>query len=371
LTPGDVDLGAAALMPGLVNAHTHLELSYLRGQILPAPAFVAWVRQVMAARRQRPDPVAPEIINGIEDGIAEAVRCGTALVGDISNTLATFGPLMKSPLHGVLFFELIRFNAADPEGLVLDACRRIDALGAGGKVRPTLAAHAPYSVAPEVFDAIRSAVDRRPGLPCSVHLSEGLEEVEFLATGGGEWRQLLEQLGSWSPSWTVPGDTAVGYLDSRGFLGRDVLAVHGAQMTAADLDRLAARGTTVVACPRSNAYTGAGAPPIDAFYEAGLPVAVGTDSLACSPDLDLFAELRAMRALAPAVPAARLIESATRTGARALGFESDFGTLEAGKLARVLAVAIPDGVTDVEEYLVSGVTPDRLSWVGERSGIPR
>lgn len=364
------DLGSVALLPGLVNAHTHLELTYLRGHIPPAPAFVTWVRSVMAARRQPPDPQASEILDGIRTGIDEAVRYGTALVGDISNTLVPFAPLSASPLAGVLFYELIRFNTTDPAGVVGQACRQIDALPPNGRLRASLAAHAPYSVAPLVFRAIREAMDQRPGVPCSVHLSESGEETEFIQTGGGPWRAFLEEVGSWDPAWVPPGVSPVQFLDEAGFLDTRVLAVHGVQMTQADLARVAARGTTIVTCPRSNLYTGAGAPPVADFYAAGFPVAVGTDSLASTPDLNVFSELAMLRTLAPEVPASRLLESATLQGARALGFEADYGSLEAGKRARILAVRIPSGLTDVEEYLVSGVEPDQLFWVADSPGLP-
>jgi aminodeoxyfutalosine deaminase len=142
-TAGEEDLQSVALLPGLVNAHTHLELSYLRDQVPAAPAFVTWIRGVMAARRQRPDPQATEILDGVRDGIAEAVRTGTALVGDITNTLVTFGPLVESALAAVAFYELIRFNTPDPQGVVEQACQQIDALPVHARVRPSLAAHAP------------------------------------------------------------------------------------------------------------------------------------------------------------------------------------------------------------------------------------
>jgi cytosine/adenosine deaminase-related metal-dependent hydrolase len=364
------DLGDVALLPGLVNAHTHLELSYLREQVPAADAFVSWIRGVLAARRQRPDPLASEILEGVRAGIDEAVRTGTAVVGDISNTLVTHGPLLESPLAGVLFNELIRFNTADPYGVVDRACQQIDALPVSPRIRPSLAAHAPYSVAPLVFRAIRAAVDQRPFVPCSVHLAESREESEFIMHAGGPWREFLEQVGSWDPAFVAPGVSPVRYLDDAGFLDQRVLAVHGVQMTPDDLARLASYGTTLVTCPRSNAYTGAGNPPIASFYAAGVPVAVGTDSLASTPDLNVFAELAAMRALAPDVPASRLIESATLVGARALGFETEYGSIEAGKQARLLAVTVPAGVTDVEEYLVSGIDAGRLSWVGESPAAP-
>jgi cytosine/adenosine deaminase-related metal-dependent hydrolase len=319
----------------------------------------------MDARRQRPDPRSEEILDGVRAGIDEAIRCGTVLVGDISNTLAPFQPLANSALGGVVFYEIIRFNTPDPAGVVEQACRQIDALPASDSVKASLAAHAPYSVAPLVFRALREAVDRRPFMPCSVHLSEGAEEIEFLATGSGPWRAFLEDIGSWDPSWVPPGVSPVQFLDRAGFFDSHVLAVHGVQMTAADLARLAERGTTLVTCPRSNGHTGAGAPPIAEFYASGVRVAVGTDSLASTPDLNVFAELATMRALAPSVPAALLLESATRQGAVALGFDADYGTLEPGKRARLLGVRIPAHVSDVEEYLVTGIGPDQLFWVGE------
>jgi cytosine/adenosine deaminase-related metal-dependent hydrolase len=357
------DLGSVAILPGLVNAHTHLELSYLRDQVPPASEFVTWIRGVVAARRLRPDPRAPEVIEGVEAGIAEAVRCGTALVGDISNTLVTFEPLTRSPLAAVVFYELIRFNAPDPERFVEDACRELALLVQTERVRTSLAAHAPYSVAPLVLRAIRRAADLEPLAPCSVHLSESADEVEFIRSGGGAWRPFLESVGAWDPTWTPPGGTPVQFLDESGFLDGRVLAVHGVQMTKSDLARLASRGATLVSCPRSNGHTGAGAPPIADFYASGVRVAVGTDSLASTPDLNVFAELATMRALAPSVPASRLLDSATRQGARALGFDADYGTIEPGKLARLLAVSIPDGVDDVEEYLVSGIQPGRIRWL--------
>jgi len=359
-----IDLGEVVLMPGLVNAHTHLELSYLRDEVPPAPEFVTWIRDVMAARRRRPDPQSPEILASIDRALAEASACGTAIVGDISNTLASFAPLTRSALAAVVFYELIRFNVADAQGFVDTAWEELNRLVPTDRVRASLAAHAPYSVAPLVFRAIRKAIDRDPFAPSSVHLAESIEELEFIRSGGGPWRRLLEDLGVWDPAWVPPGGSPVQFLDESGFLDARVLAVHGVQMTADDLERLAARGATVVTCPRSNGHTGAGAPPIADFYESGVRVAVGTDSLASSPDLNVFAELATMRALAPDVPATALLDSATRQGARALGFDGDYGTIEPGKLARLIAVEIPPLTIDVEEYLVAaGIRPEQIRWI--------
>ena len=263
----------------------------------------------------------------------------------------------------MVFYELIQFNTVDPTGVVARACSDLEALVPTERVRTSLAAHAPYSVAPLVLRAIQQAVGRDPFAPCSIHLSESAEEIEFIRSGGGPWRVLLEDIGSWDPSWVPPGGTPVQFLDESGFLDGRLLAVHGVQMTTQDLDRLAARGATLVTCPRSNGHTGAGAPPIEDFYNYGVKVAVGTDSLASAPDLNVFAELATMRALAPTVSAGALLDSGTRQGACALGFDADYGTIEPGKVARLLAVSLPPDTEDVEEYLVSGIEPSQIRWI--------
>jgi len=359
----EVDLGESAILPGLVNAHTHLELSYLHDLVSPSADFVTWIRDVMAARRARPDPKAPEILDAVDRAIAQSVGCGTALVGDISNTLVTWAPLARSAIGGVLFYELIKFNAPEPDAFVSAAIGAIDGLERTERLRASLAAHAPYSVAPLVFRAVRHALDRRPSDRCSVHLSESAEEVEFIAQGSGAWRALLEDVGAWDPEWIPSGVSPVRYLDETGFLDARVIAVHGVHMSGDDLTRLQRRGTTLVTCPRSNAHTGAGVPSLRLFYESGVPIAIGTDSLASSPDLSVFAELATMRALDPDIPAPRLLESATRIGARALGFDDEYGTIESGKRARLLTVAIPPSTDDVQEYLVSGVDPSDIGWI--------
>jgi 5-methylthioadenosine/S-adenosylhomocysteine deaminase len=146
-----------------------------------------------------------------------------------------------------------------------------------------------------------------------------------------------------------------------------LLAVHGVYFTDAELARLAAAGATLVTCPRSNRWTGAGVPPVERFYASGVRVAVGTDSLASVDDLNLFAELAEVRRLAPGVPAARILESATLAGAVALGFDSELGSITPGKRAQLLAVRLPAGVADVEEYLLSGaIEAGDLYWLGDR-----
>jgi cytosine/adenosine deaminase-related metal-dependent hydrolase len=197
----------------------------------------------------------------------------------------------------------------------------------------------------------------------SVHLGESPEEVELLATGTGPWRGMLEMIGAWRDDWEIPGCDPLGYLDRHDLIDARTLLAHGVQFDDRALARVAEIGATIVTCPRSNQWVGVGYPPIDRFYRSGAAVAVGTDSLASVDDLNLFAELKTMRWLAAVVSAAKILESATLVGARALGLDEELGSLTAGKRAAMIAVDVPATVRDVEEYLLSGIAPAQVSWV--------
>jgi len=369
---GVVDLGRAAILPGLVNAHTHLELSYLRGSIAPTERFLDWIRAIMARRRELADPADPNVLEGVRAGIREARATGTALVGDISNSLVTVPLLAEAAMPAVVFYELIKFDDTDPVGRVQRARQQLDALPAFADVRTSIAPHAPYSVAPLLFRAIRADLDRHPFNASTVHLAESAEEIRFLKTGDGPWRDLLQEIGVWSSEWKPPGSSPVAFLADAGFLDRRILVVHAVQCTASDISRLAAIGCTIVACPRSNRHVGVGSPPLEAFYRAGARVAFGTDSVASAEDLNVFSEISEARRIAPAVPARQLLESATLGGARSLRFDGELGSIEPGKRAALLSVSLPPGAAsapgmdDVEEYLVSGIEPSMIRWLDAR-----
>jgi cytosine/adenosine deaminase-related metal-dependent hydrolase len=363
-TAVDVD---GVILPGLVNAHTHLELSWMRGLVPPAPSMPQWVESLMALRGTAGhEPPAP-----IGAAIREARAAGTALVGDITNTFAAYEPLVASDLSGAVFRELLGFSIGDPEALVAATHAQADALTVSARLRISIVPHAPYSVSPALMRVIAGAAG---DAPISIHLGESAEEVEFLRQGSGPWRDLLGRLGVWSDTWVTPATDPVSYIAAHGLLNERLLAVHCVQLTDAQLHMLAAAGATLVTCPRSNRWTGAGLPPVARFYASGVRVAIGTDSLSSVEDLNLFEELRLMRGLAPSVPAREILASATKHGADALGFGADLGTIEPGKRAELIAVALPAGVSDVEEYLLSGIEASQVSWLGSsesRAPSPR
>jgi cytosine/adenosine deaminase-related metal-dependent hydrolase len=354
-----LDLGAAVVLPGLVNAHTHLELSWLRGQIPPAVNFLSWVGELMRLRTRLETFADVEAMAAMTAALDEMQATGTAAVGDISNALVSPPALRERRIPAVVFHELLGFRDLDGRAaLAASAERRRPATAHGVRVVP--AAHAPFSVSPELFRALADEVRQTPRPQTSVHVAESPEEVQLLHDGTGPWRERLVELGAWRDGWTPPATGPGDYLCDLGVLTAGTLAVHGVQLTDRELERLAAADVTLVTCPRSNLWVGVGAAPTARFLTAGVRLAVGTDSLASAPDLNLFGELAAMRAAAPDVPARQLLRSATQAGAEALGMDDRLGSLAPGRRAHLVAVTVPTRAIDPEEALVRGVAAERI-----------
>lgn len=343
------DLGAGVLMPGLVNAHCHLELSHLRGLTPARPGFVPWVEAVV---KQRAATLAAQSLASTQEAVRWLLaETATAAVGDVSNTLESVRPLAASGLRAVVFHELIGWDPAQAASALEAADAREAALPpADGRVSVRLAAHAPHSVSPALFAKLRER-----GGPAAVHLAESPAESAFLRDGGGDWPVFLLSRGLKTVDFRPPGVSPVQYLEGLCVLHDRLVAAHAVQTDDADAQTLARRGVSVVACPRSNRKLRVGVPPIPRLLAAGVRVCLGTDSLASGDDLDVAGEMAEVRRLYPDLPARAIVRMATAAGAEALGFD-ELGTLEPGRAA-VLAFARASAVPgDPEALVVSGET---------------
>ncbi|MHB8069843.1 MAG: amidohydrolase family protein [Desulfobaccales bacterium] len=343
------DHGTGAILPGLVNCHTHLEFSALAGTILPHARREDWLELTLAASASL-SPQDKEA--GILRGLADLRLYGTALVGDISNTGDSLTHLESAPLDYRLFYECLGFKLLDLEALD-EAFPFFATSQAGNNLKISAAAHAPYSVSPALFRAV-SQWNARHSRPQSVHLGESATELDFLTRGDGFFKNLLQTRGRWVPEFSAPGMSPAAYLNSLGFLGPDTLAVHGTRLDAGDCRVLARSHTWVILCPRANAFTAAGSPPVAGLLQAGVPLALGTDSLAGNYDLNLFGEMLWLYRHYPQYPGDLWLYLGTIQGAQALHRDQDLGSLEPGKKAALGFIPLSGRQDFWEELYLNG-----------------
>ena len=350
------DHGAGAILPGLVNCHAHLEFSALAGRIAPQERWEEWLEAALAERESLE---LVEMERGIQRGIKALRQSGTALVGEVSNTGASLRHLKASPLDYHLFYECLGFNLRAPLDLAETFPFLAEAAAAGNI---SAAAHAPYSVSPELFQAI-SRFNGEGLLPQTVHLGESRAELDFLASGNGFFRDLLKRRGRWVDDFRAPGASPVSYLHGLDFLGPRTLAVHGVWLEEPDYQLLAQSQTWLVLCPRANRFTGAGVPPVGGLLQAGVNLALGTDSLAGNWDLNLFGEMSWLHRNFPAPPGDLWLRLGTLNGAQALGREQDLGSLEPGKKAAFGFIPLKETENDFWRELYAVGAAGKFRWL--------
>jgi cytosine/adenosine deaminase-related metal-dependent hydrolase len=353
----DVDFGNTAILPGFVNAHTHLDLSGLRGQAPPSPDFTDWLRQVIAHRRSR---TPEQIQQDIQVGLAESLRFGTTLLGDISGDGSSWEILTRAPLRAIVFRELLGLPADRASG----AWERLDRWLASRADTPTcrrgVSPHAPYSVRSSLFFAAASA-----RVPVAVHLAETAAEHELLLQRRGPFVSFLQELGVWAPEGLADDtDHVLRLLQNPWAL---TLLVHGnlLSVTAA-----IPPNASIVYCPRTHAAFGHPSHPFREFLARGVRLAIGTDSLASNPDLDVLGELRFLHQRYPDVPGATLLRMATLAGAEALGWADETGSLTPGKSADLVVLPLlnQEQVDPHLLFLESARTERRVLWRGQWLG---
>jgi cytosine/adenosine deaminase-related metal-dependent hydrolase len=213
-------------------------------------------------------------------------------------------------------------------------------LGTSERVRVGLSPHAPYSTSAALYERALAEARQR-GWLLATHLAETLAEEEFLRTGEGELREAMERYHLFDPTWTPPGTSPVAYLDRLGVLAAPGLAIHCNYLDDADIALLRQGSLSAVYCPRSHTFFGHTEHPVERLLAVGVPVALGTDSLASNDRLDLLAEVREAARKHPGVPPETWLRLATLGGAQALGLAEEVGTLEAGKAADLCVVRGP------------------------------
>ena len=316
----DEDFGAAVVIPGLVNAHTHLDLSGANelARRDSTEAFPEWLKRVIAFRRNR---TAEQVEADIQRGLAESLRAGVTLVGDIAAGGLSRPQLTNAPIRAVVFWELIGTSLERFESALHAAILGMAAHPNTPTCRWGRSPHAPYTVHKRGYELAAQL----PGIQ-AVHLAESVAEEKLLKLRSGPLKPFLEDLGVWEPDGLIrdPGEFLRTHPELRS------LFIHGNYLPG---DTPLSANQSLVICPRTHLAFGHPPHPFREFLLRGVNVAIGTDSLASNPDLDVLGEVRELHRRYPDVPGETLLKMATVNGAIALGFDDVCGTLESGKSA--------------------------------------
>ena len=329
-----IDLGDALILPGLVNAHTHLEFSGCDRPFDAVGGLPAWIRRVVEWRRERDatGDTAAVKATALHAGLRECAASGVTTVGEIATAPATISPAASAPRLRV-FREAIGLSPATSDAAFRSLTRDLDDFSGHG-LAPGLSPHAPYTVAAPLAARLAREIARRR-LPVAMHLAESLEEAELLATGGGPLRRVLEDLGAWRPEAPPQLLTVAEWITRLARAPRGIV-VHGTHLPA-DADALARLARhrdrlCVAVCPRTTRSLSGILPPVATFRDVGIRVALGTDGRGSNPDLSILAECRTLVDAGLASPA-EAVTMATVHGAWALGFERVAGRLAPGRPA--------------------------------------
>ena len=345
----------AVIVPGFVNAHSHLEYAMYAGFGDGLP-FATWIL-IHVERKGRIGVDEMEHIARV--GAAECLRSGVTTVGDASYSGAAATACAELGLRAIVYLEVFGSSTEQLATRFEVNRERIENV-LSDRVRLGISPHAPYTVAPELYAACLEL-----GLPVATHLSESPDEDLWMRLGEGPWAAIADVLPP------PPGTSGIRMLASEGLLGPAITAAHCVTVDEEEIALLAEHDVAVAHCPRSNAYLGCGIAPLEALRAAGLRVGLGTDSPASAPSFDMFDEIRAavfaarVRECRPdALSSADALELATLGSARALGLESEVGSLEPGKRADLAVVSLADSPflpwEDPATAVVFGGSPDRI-----------
>jgi len=346
------DFGRAALLPGFVNVHTHLELTRFRDTLETAD-FPAWIAELV--RRKREETTRDDLLNSARLGCEEAIKSGVTTVADTAESDVVFPALIDSGLRGIVYQECF---GPDPRiaGESLKALsEKLDAMGERpGRIRIGISPHAPYTVSSELYRrATELALEQ--GLDLALHVAESADELSFMSDGSGAFGIALKKR---EIAWQPPGVSTIEYLNSLGVLEAGPLLIHCVQASRSDFALMAANGARLAHCPKSNAKFGHGIADLIEAQRAGVVCGLGSDSVASNNTFDLIEEgrfcalfHRAAKRDGSVLPAAEVLRLMTLDGARALKWDDAIGSLEAGKKADVIAIRL-DKTSDPETSIV-------------------
>ena len=347
--PGtDIELGNCALLPGLVNAHTHLELTVMRG-FLEDLDFRSWIARLTKARR---DMLSSEaLLDSARAGIAEGLLAGITTYADTNDSSAPFHAMLELGVRGISYQEVFGPHPDQCAQSLGGLKQKVEALRGQEStlVRVGVSPHAPYSVSDVLF-AATAEFARDEALPIAVHIAESEDESRLIAAATGAWADGHRSRGI---PVVIRAASPIRLLEKTRVLDARPLLIHCVRTDATDIAAIRLHDCGVAHCPASNAKLGHGVAPLLDLLDAGVRVGVGSDSVASNNAMDLLVEARLaslmQRANAKrhnAITPAEALALVTLGSARALGLDGEVGSLDVGKSADLAAFPLDHRATD-------------------------
>jgi len=327
-----VDLHEAIVMPGLVNVHTHLEIPSLHEKIA-AGTYSSWVLNLLKIKRSLSQR---DYRTAATENIRSLLESGTTTIGEISTHRTSPKLLAESGLRAHVFQEIISMDPAKGTPSPASLLQRDRSL-----IRFVLSPHSPHTVSEQALGVIRDLQERKH-FRLSMHAAETKAEGRLLRREKGDLDRLYSAAG-WRREWSPEAPSSIALLGRIGILGPSLLLVHAVDVSDKDIAMIKRSDTAVSHCPRSNHSLHVGTMPLKKMLDAGIPVGLGTDSLASVPTLNLWDEMRFAYNLhrKNGISPQDILYLATMGGAKALGMEKEIGSLESGKKADIIAVPLP------------------------------
>jgi len=363
-----LDLGEVVLIPGLINSHAHVELSFLKqfkSELFSAGkrGFTSWVRTLVELKDKffLQKNSENEFLSSAFDTLKKFFNQGVIALGDIANSLTILKAYEKVREAGIrfkgfLFWEQIGFGSQVSKKLKSAVEEKNRAL------KLSLSCHAPHTVLPEVIKGVKE-ICKDFGLPFSIHCAESLEELEFLKTGEGSWKEFLLSRGIDLSRFTPPGIGSVEYLSNLGVLDGNTLLVHCTFASNQDFEFIKRASAWVCVCPTSNLLLSGRLPDVEGMLKAGIPLLIGTDSVASSKSLDLWTELKVLLENCPRVSPLELFKTATLNAGRF--FRLPLGYIGKGAKPPLLGIELlEDGTTrktDIFRHLI--ISKKRIRYI--------
>jgi len=375
-----LNLKNSVLMPGLINLHTHLELTALKGSIIsknntaiPSEKtdLVSWILALIESKKKTS---TNNLSLGIKNGIREAISTGTTTIVDLTtrNTIYSTSVFGKSfyaikdiGLRGFVFVEVLNFDSSTADSYWKDTYKIIEQMRKDEDPLTSIgiAPHSIYSVSSKLLKIARDYAIKEK-MKMSMHVAESMEEKEFVSKNKGIIKDIYHKKFNWDGKRDFKRyQSSIEYIDKNGLLSKDLLAVHCVQLTDEDMKRLSEKNTPVVLCPRSNTFISVGIAPFDKLASMGITIGFGTDSLASNYSLNMWDEMRFAylfyrKTSRANIKAEDIIRCGTINGAKALGISNKVGTLGIGKEADLIAVRLHKKDTDIYRDLLLNTKPD-------------